>query len=557
MIQKNSQIPARTTPIVHVAFYCRVSTDKQANKEDGSLDTQLDRLSSLVEYRRKQGENWVASEKLVEGEKDGKRRGKSAKNMDRPALQKLLELARSGLIDVVAVTKLDRISRSLSDFVKLIEELERHGVRLVSLKEQIDLTSPAGRLQIFILIALAQYERELTSARVKDKVDWRAEKGLPLGRPPGGYIMKDKTYAVEEPYASHAREADALYLEHESADKVVREFRSRGYRTRKGTFYTKPMICHMLRSPIYAGKQERNGQFYDGRWPAIRSWETHEKIQRLMDRNVRRNHGGKTQPRNYVYLLQGLLRCGECGHKMSPQPATGRNGVPYHYYGCCQAEKSVGAACPKRYVPAEALDRAVLEFMKLLHLKPERVRSIASKENAFASQTIGKLREDLERVREQIGNVKQKLSHLAEVLAQGGIAALSTVREKLESLECERAELETTEARVKSELEAEETQEVAVEDHVRSLATFDGFVQENADQPERIKSGVARFVDYVVWHAGEKGEGQIELALFGQPVAVSPESIDFDSAAPANGRCFVPGLDMVGATGLEPVTSWV
>src|SRR5574341_723533 len=97
------EFPARASSVVNVTFYVRVSTDKQADREDGSLDTQLDRLSSLVEYRRKQGENWVATEKLVEGEKDGRRRGKSAKNMDRPALQKLMEMARSRLIDVVAV----------------------------------------------------------------------------------------------------------------------------------------------------------------------------------------------------------------------------------------------------------------------------------------------------------------------------------------------------------------------------------------------------------------------------------------------------------------------
>ena len=106
-------------------------------------------------------------------------------------------------------------------------------------------------------------------------------------------------------------------------------------------------------------------------------------------------------------------------------------------------------------------------------------------------------------------------------------------------------------------MEAEETQEMAVEAHERSLAVFHEFLQENAEEPERVKSVIARFVDYVVWHAGKKSEGQIELALFGEPVAVSPDAIDFDSAMHQKGRCFVPGSDMVGAEGLEPPTSWV
>ena len=546
---KNAQARTPTAPVVNVALYCRVSSDRQAEKEDGSLDTQLDRLAALVDYRRKQGDNWVIAEKLVEGEKDGKRRGKSAKNTDRPAYQKLLELARARLIDVVVVTKLDRISRSLSDFVKLVEELERYGVRLVSLKEDFDFTTAAGRLQIHILIALAQYERELTSARVKDKVLWRLEKGLPIGPPPSGYVMKEKTYAIDEPYTSYVRAADALYLERESTDVIVQEFARLGYRTKSGSLYLKPVICHMLRSPIYAAKQEHEGKVYDAGWQPIRTWETHQEIQRLMDRNNKRKHGGKTQPRNYVYLLQGLLRCGECGHKMVPQPATGRNGIPYHYYGCNRAEKSVGTACPKRYVPAEAIDRAVLAFMKELHVKPERVKSIAAKENGFVSQTITRLKEDYERVSTQLGRTKQQLAHLAEVVANGGMSALATIKGKLETLEGERAEMEATQARLKAELEAEESQEIAVDAHVQSLALFEALVREHGDEPERIKAAITRFVDYVIWHGGQKGEGQLEVSLWAHPVALSPDMLDYDSALHGAGRCFVPESEMVGRSG--------
>lgn len=537
-----------------VALYVRVSTDKQAQKEDGSIDTQLDRLITFVDYKRSTGSNWSVTEKLVEGEKEGKRYGKSAKNTDRPAYQKLLELARSCLIDVVIVTELDRISRNLMDFLQLVQVLAEHDVMFVSLRENIDFTTPHGRLQAHIIAVMAQFEREITSARVKDKVAWRAGKGLPLGRPPIGYVMKGKMYRIDEPFAAHVRAADGLYLEHESANAVVREFRERGYRTPRGSFYTKPMICRMLRSPIYVAKQEHHEQLFDAQWKPIRSWAIHEKTQRLMDRNVRRNHSDKRRPRDYVYLLQGLLRCGECGHKMSPQPATGRNGSAYHYYGCNQAEKSVGTVCPKRYVPAEALDRAVLEFMRLLHLAPERVRAIAAKEKAFGSETIGKLKRDLERVSERLGNVKQKVSHIADVLAQGGMSVLATVREKLEALEAERGELEVVETRLKSELKAEETQEIVVGDQLRSLALFDELVRENANAPERIKSAITRFVDYVVWHVTEKGGGQLEVALFSQPGMLVPDTADFDSLT-GDGRCFVPGSQMVDLKGFEPSTS--
>ena len=143
------------TKPVRVCFYVRVSSDKQAGKEDGSLDTQLDRLAAYVNYKNTCGDNWTITEKLVEGERDGKRRGRSAKDMNREAVQHLIELAEARLIDVVMVTKIDRISRSTIDFLMLVQQLTKCDVKLVSLREQIDLTTPAGRFQTTLLIALA------------------------------------------------------------------------------------------------------------------------------------------------------------------------------------------------------------------------------------------------------------------------------------------------------------------------------------------------------------------------------------------------------------------
>ncbi len=363
MIVRNTSETPGAGP-VHVALYMRVSTDKQAKKEDGSLDTQRDLLLQLVEAKRAAGLDWVVTEQIVEGEKDGKRSGRSGKDTDRPGYQRLLELVRSRMIDVVVINKLDRISRSVPDFFNLVSILEQHHVRIVSRREAIDLTTAVGRLYTTLMIAMAQFEREMASARVKEKVGRRTERGFPLGPPPIGYSMKGKVYDIDEPFALHVREADALYIERQSVDAIVVEFRKRGYRTPRGSFYTKPVICRMLRSVIYTGKQEYEGQLYDGQWKPIRSWETHQIIQAMMDKNDRRKRSDKRQSREYVYLLQGLLRCGLCGHAMSPRPGRGHGGDYYPYYHCGVAEKSVGGECPRRYVPAETLDRAVLEFMK-------------------------------------------------------------------------------------------------------------------------------------------------------------------------------------------------
>ena len=544
--------PLSKPPAVNVALYVRVSTDMQAQKDDGSLDTQLDRLTWFVESKRAAGQVWTIAEKFVEGEKDGKRYGKSAKNTNRPALQKLCEMARAGLIDVVAITKIDRISRSVKDFLLLVDEFEKFGVKIVSLRESIDLTTPGGRLQTTMLIALAQHEREVTSCRVKEKVAWRAEKGFPIGPPPIGYVMKEKRFEVVELFAAHVRAADAFYLERESVDALVREFRERGYRTPQGSFYVKPVLCRMLRNPTYVAKIEYQGKFHDAQWKPIRSLEIHERIQRMMDKNDRRNRSDKRQSRDYVYLVQGLLRCGLCGHKMSPRPGLGRSGHYYPYYFCGTAEKSVGGSCPRRYLPAETVDQAVLEYMKELHLKPERIKVMTGLANEFTSETLGKLRRDLERVRAQLGSVRTKLSHLVDVLAEGGKDALPAVRQRMQVLEAETAELEETEKRLKSEFAAEETQEIVAAEHIKALASFNELVTLNEKEPHKIKALLSRFVDYVVWQAGEKGEGQIEVALFAEPLTLV--SINDPSGDPVGPR-FARGSQMVGAAGFEPTTS--
>jgi site-specific DNA recombinase len=397
--KKNGPGPEKEGP-THVAFYIRVSSDKQARKQDGSLDTQLDLLKKFAEYKKSTGANWTVSERFVEGESEGKRRGKSAKDTNRPTFQKMLQVAKAQLIDVIAITRIDRISRSVVDFLLLVEDLSRYGVKVVSLRENIDLTTPTGKFQTILMIALAQHEREMISARVKEKVEWRAEHGFPIGPPPSGYVMKDKMYVIDEERAQHVRVMDALYLEHQSADAVVVKLRELGYRTPRGSIYTVPIVCRMLRSLTYAAKIDYEGSVYDAQWPAIRTPETHQRIQELMDANVRTRHSAMRKLA-FPYLLQGLLHCEICEHAMTPMPGTGRNGKYYPYYSCANAQKSLGATCPRTSFPADVVDRALIEYLKKLQLDPEVIRKFAARANETATETGGKLQADLARVREQ------------------------------------------------------------------------------------------------------------------------------------------------------------
>ena len=208
----------------------------------------------------------------------------------------------------------------------------------------------------------------------------------------------------------------------------------------------------------------------------------------------------------------------------------------------------MGGACPRRYVPAETLDRAVLEFMKQLHLKPERIHAIALQANEFTSGTLTKLMSDLERVRGQLASVRSKLGLLVDALAQGSVA-MTTLKEKIESLEAERAELETTEKRLKSEFAAEQTQEIVAAEQIRALVHFHELVTENAANPEALNALLPRFIDTVGFYAEEKGEGRLEVALFPEPVAATSDVLwTGDPVGPQ----FADESQMVGPAGFEP-----
>ena len=516
LLTNESDAPSR------VCLYARVSTDKQANKEDGSLDTQMDRLISYVNFKKSLGEKWVITEKLIEGERDGKRHGRTGKNTNREALQRLMDLARAQLIDVVIVTKIDRISRSTIDFLTIVKELDSLGTKLVSLRENIDLTSPSGKFQTTLLIALAEHERETISVRTKEKVEWRAEKGLPIGPPPIGYRMNEKMYEPDEKYAEHIRTCDQLYLEHQSSEVVLREFSKLGFRTPRGHRYNLPMICRILRNPTYAAKIEYEGETFDAQLKPLRTLETHLKIQTMMDANDRRKRSAKRESKEHVYLLQGLLRCALCDHKMSPKAGIGRKGVYYPYYACTNAEKSLGEACPRNYVPAQAVDRAVIGFLKKLQLQPDLVQKFVEEANAAVSESAGRLQRDLARVREQLAAVRSKLSNLAEVVAEQGKAAMASLSKKLETLEVERQELEQSEGKLKKEMEAEDCQILSAHEQIRTLGLFNQLIELNQNHPERIKAMLPRFMNYAVWRA-EKGVGTLEVALFPRPLVTSKD----------------------------------
>src|SRR6476620_5760276 len=216
---------ARSANPVRCAIYTRVSTDQGLDQDFNSLDAQYDACQAYIRSQTHAG--WTLLRAKYD---DG---GFSGGNTDRPALQQLLADVRAGNIDVIVVYKVDRLTRSLADFAKLVELFDQHNVSFVSVTQQFNTTTSMGRLTLNVLLSFAQFEREVTSERIRDKIAASKRKGLWVGgMAPLGYDTKDRRITVNEEEAELVRSIFRRYLELGSVNELLRDLRERNIRTK-------------------------------------------------------------------------------------------------------------------------------------------------------------------------------------------------------------------------------------------------------------------------------------------------------------------------------------
>jgi len=508
-----------TPPVQRIAIYCRVSTDKQASKEDSSLDTQRDRLVRYVEDKQRAGQNWQLTDTFVEGEdKDGKRRGFSGKNLDRPGFSQLMEKVRGHLVDVVVFTKMDRISRNVIDFLTLVEEFERHEVRLVSLKEEINTASASGRVMTTIMIALAQFEREQISERTREKMAWRATKGLPVGPPPLGYEMHEKRYRPLPKEVDIVRFLDQAYLETRSLDQVARMAYQRGFRTRKGHTLTKNAISCILKNPAYIGKISFNGETFQASHEPIRDQKTYARILQSLERNWLHKGSGRSKAKLYEYLLQGLMLCGYCKGKMVPRTSMGRGGHPYHYYICNRADKTSGIDCPKNYLDAVEADHYVLNYVKQLALRDDLVLKLCQEQDTSFAESLRTLRRDQEHIKARLAENQREAANLVRAMARMGEDPPRAMLQQCREFDQEKLELEATLSRMGEEASKLEQTSMRVELAGKTVRYLAQILSHDRVTPDLLKDCLPKFINYVIWRKDLKQlTGRVEIALFERP----------------------------------------
>jgi site-specific DNA recombinase len=315
---------------VRCAIYTRVSTDHGLDQEFNSLDAQHDAASAYIKSQAHAG--WTLIRSRYD---DG---GYSGGSTDRPDLQRLLEDIRARKIDVIVVYKVDRLTRSLADFAKLVELFDAHGVSFVSVTQQFNTTTSMGRLTLNVLLSFAQFEREVTSERIRDKIAASKRKGLWVGGPlPLGYQMKDGKIAIIEDEAERVRLIFRRYLELGAVNALVRDLRERNIRTKErllatgatrgGVLFGRGSLFYLLRNRFYIGEVKYKDEILPGEQPPIMDRALFDAVQqRLSDQWTNR-----TTMRNASnHLLTGLL-FDDAGHRMVPTHAT-KAGVRYRYY---------------------------------------------------------------------------------------------------------------------------------------------------------------------------------------------------------------------------------
>ncbi len=361
---------------VRCAIYTRKSTEEGLNQEFNSLDAQ--RESSVAYIASQKNEGWTCVRERYD---DG---GFTGGNIDRPALKRLMDDIEAGKVDCVVVYKVDRLSRSLMDFARLMELFDRKGVSFVSVTQQFNTTHSMGRLTLNILLSFAQFEREIISERTRDKIASARRMGkYQHGKPILGYDFVSapapytgRRLVVNTAEAERVRRIFELYLEVESILRVADECNARGWTTKSWTTtsgrvvgnrpFDKSVISRLLRNPLYLGKVPHNGAVYDGEHEAIVGEDTFRRVQAQL--KVAGQRGGASAKNPTGALLGGLVRCKGCGCAMSPSSATKKKAdgtrTRYRYYVCTNAAKRGRHRCAAPSLPGPALEAFVAEQVK-------------------------------------------------------------------------------------------------------------------------------------------------------------------------------------------------
>jgi site-specific DNA recombinase len=354
--------------LVRCAIYTRVSTDGQAEVEFNSCDSQEIRIRS-----------YISSQEGMEIFKVYSDQGYSGANLDRPSLLELLRDIKAGHIDAVIAYKIDRLTRSPRDFYQLIEILDAYHVSFISVTEHFDTSTPSGRLLRNIMLTFGQFERELISERIRDKMFERAKKGMwNCGYSPFGYMRENKKLVIKQDEAKVIKYIFDTYVASGSTARIYHGLKEQGICDRRGRPFSVETIAKMLKAVVYTGKVTYHGTIYQGIQEPIIAEDIFYLTQTLHKEKVKKSKVVNGS------LFGGLVRCKECGSTMSfsyTNKKTGGRQRHYFYYRCTSVSKRDSSFCSTRQVSIDRLDKYIIESLSRIAADPLYLESFIFKLN--------------------------------------------------------------------------------------------------------------------------------------------------------------------------------
>jgi site-specific DNA recombinase len=357
------------------AIYTRKSTEEGLEQAFNTLDAQRESGEAYISAQRHEG--WAC---LPDRYDDG---GFTGGNLERPAMRRLLSDIEAGKVDCVVVYKVDRLSRSLMDFSRVMQTFDNHKVSFVSVTQQFNTTHSMGRLTLNILLSFAQFEREIISERTRDKMAAARRKGKYAGgKPILGYdLLSHPTgskLVVNADEARRVRTIYDLYLQHHALIPTLKAIQEKGWMnkewvtkkgtTRGGSAFDKCTLYKLLTNRTYTGVVSYGNEIYPGEHDAIIQAATFEKVRAVLGRNGKTN--GASVKNRYGALLKGLLHCSCCKCSMG-HSYTSKDSKRYRYYVCLSAQKKGWHTCATKSVPAGEIERFVTEQIRRVGQEPK------------------------------------------------------------------------------------------------------------------------------------------------------------------------------------------
>lgn len=401
----------KPTESIPVAIYCRKSTDAHTEREVHSLSVQRASAKSFIESQQHRG--WKC---LTEHFDDNNISGAT---LDRPALKRLKQRILEGDVKVVVINRLDRISRSLSQFLELTEFFDQHGVSLVSVTQNFNTGDSMGRLMVQVIMSFAEFERSLIRDRVKERMQAAKRRGqFTGGRPILGYNIKPggRELEIDELEAERVRAIFELYLELGSVNATSKELHRRGWNnklwiTREGKAiggrpFSNNGLHSLLRNPLYIGKVKTDDGLVDSKHEGIVDLKLYDRVQRRLASNCM--HMGNMKRNATSSLLKGILFCKCCGTLFVPN-YTKKNQRTYRYYTCAKKRAEGTHACSSPILPAGEIESLVTEqlfavgdnpeLQKLVH---QQLRDLLKHKKEDEAQHKKSARQQLDRINREL-----------------------------------------------------------------------------------------------------------------------------------------------------------